>query len=280
MKSVQDIGASLKYRIHKKLATWEGGRDHSVVHASDVTKPDFCPRQFALLDGCDKKPKGQFIGTSLRVTFDLGNALQSMLNNEWADEWCIGTWECRVCNALYRFQKRPLSCTCGKSLFVHKEENFISQGTGVSGSVDYLFDPGGAPYIITEVKTMVKDEFKTLLSPLAEHRDRTRVYLRLVSECNDYRKAKIDLDKAMVFYICKGFGCADNTLKEKGISDAAFSPFKEFVVTRDDSSVDHYFEKAREIHSFRNGGGMPGRVCNTSVCTTAKGCPVRTECWS
>lgn len=283
MKKIGDMqkGDSLKYRLHRKMAGYEAARDHKIVHASDVTKKDFCPREFALCDATGKKPKGGFIGTSLRATFDLGNALQDMLNQKWAVDWCIGTWECKHCGEQYGFQKRPASCVeCKHTHFHYLEENFVSPGCGYSGSIDYLFDPGVGKYKITEVKTMMKDEFKALKMPLAEHLVRTSIYLRLVSECNDWRTKRIDTESASILYICKGFGCADHTVKEKGIADAGFSPFKEFTVGRNDSSVDYAVQKAQEVQIYRNSGVLPGRVCPHSLCTRAKSCPVTKECWS
>jgi len=280
LKDIQKIDGSLKYRLHKKMAAWDAARSISTVHASDITKPEFCPREFALLDETGKKPKGQFIGTSLRATFDLGNALQDSLNTDWGLDWCVGTWECQVCGSVFNFQKKPDACAdCDNDLFRYIEERFISPGHGFSGSVDYIFDCGEPLLKLVEVKTMVKDQFKTLKAPLSEHKDRTNMYIRLVDEADDWRSHRINKEEALVFYICKGFGCMDNTLKEKGIADAAFSPFKEFTVKRDDSLSDMFVAKAQAVHNFRNGGKMPHKICDTSFCKRAKGCPVKNECW-
>lgn len=130
---------SLKYRLHKSMAKYEAARSIKTIHASDMTKPDFCPRRFALLDITGKKATGQFISTSLRATFDLGRALQDSLNMEWGVEWCMGTWKCRVCKARYKFQHKPSECVCGHNLFRYDEEKFVSKYAGYSGSIDYIF---------------------------------------------------------------------------------------------------------------------------------------------
>lgn len=272
----------LKYRLHKKMAGWEPNRDyHDIIHASDLTKKDFCPRRVAILDITKKSNGGGFIGTSLRATFDLGNALQDSLNQDWGVDWCVGTWECRSCNKLYYFQHRPKECPeCNHKYFGYVEERFTHPYLKVSGSVDYLYSGNGARYRIYEIKTMVKDDFKKLVAPLAEHSSRTKLYLRLIDSIDDPRKTKIYTHEASILYICKGYGCKDDSLKDAGIQDLPFSPFKEFTIKRDDSITDVYIDKAKIVRNFRVNGTVPDRtLCPTAMCKTAKDCPVRKECW-
>lgn len=144
----------------------------------------------------------------------------------------------------------------------------------------YLKPPNvGGLTILTEVKTIVKEDFKELVAPLGEHRQRTNLYMRLVGESEDSRAGHINTTEASILYICKGFGCKDDSIKEKGITDAPFSPFKEYTIRRDDSETDDIVELARQVMDFRNGGDMPPRQCSISSCAMAKGCPVQKECW-
>ena len=272
---------SLKYRLHGSMARWEKARDVRVIHASDITREEFCPREFAFLDITGKAPKGQFVGTSLRATFDLGCALQNKLNQDWGKRWCIGTWVCDVCGQEHTFQHCPEKCdACGRTSFMYKEEQFISDEFGYSGSIDFIFDYAKImKYRIVEVKTIVKDDFKDLKAPLAEHADRTKLYMHLVDGCDDPRSEMIDTDTAIILYICKGYGCLDKTLKDQHIADSPFTPFKEFFIKRDDKVLTGFLKKAKAINTFRAGGKIPEGECSTLFCKRAKICVVKKECW-
>lgn len=282
------LNIGVRELLHKKMAKYEKARDHSRVHTSDITRKDFCAREFALCDLTNKKPAGQFIGTSLQATFDLGRSLQDLLNQSWGVDWCVGTWECLHCLKIFKFQKRPEQCDqCGHRYFRYKEEVFVHPLYKHSCSIDYLFlRPSigkSVPLLeVVEVKTMVKDGFKVLQAPVAEHRVQTAIYLKTIEDSKDERTKCIKTSAGRVFYICKGFGCAAPDLKENGIKDAGFSPFKEYIVTRDkvmDKLVERYYEKAAQVELFRANGTLPPGYCATSLCKKAKYCPVRKECW-
>lgn len=283
---------SLKYLLHKKLGHYEEARPHKIIHASELTKPDFCAREFCLSDLTGKKQTGQYIITSLQVTFDLGCALQDMLNQNWGVDWCIGTWKCKHCGKIYPFQKRPKVCIsefsfgdetypCEHKEFEYIEERFIHPKYNFSGSVDFIFAPTpNPPFKLIEVKTIVKDDFKKLVAPLAEHRLRTTLYLELARY--DKKRSKfLNDDEASILYICKGYGVKDNSLVDMGIKDGGFSPFKEFTIKRNFELVAPIIEKARQVWDFNNNGGpLPERICPTSFCKRAKYCNLRKACWT
>ena len=109
-----------------------------------------------------------------------------------------------------------------------------------------------------ELKTMDKDQFKDLKGPLAEHRLRTNLYLRIMAESSSPWSNTVNHEKATVLYVSKGgWGCADPQLKEWGLKEE-FSPFKEFEISRDDSQTDDLADRARTVKEFRAGKvGMP-----------------------
>ncbi len=276
------VKPSLKLALHKEMAGWRPERTHKVLHASDLTKKEgFCPREFALLDLTGKKPKAQYIGTSLKATFDLGEALQKRFNEEWGRKFMVGTWKCVYCSQKHPFQKHPGKCTkCGCKALDYHEERFQCEASGTDCGIDALVDLGEPLLRIAEVKTIKADDFKTLLAPLAEHRWRTNLYLRVLAESSRPEAKRINTQEALVFYICKGFGNKDTSLAENGIKDAAFSPFKEYWVSRDDSVTEAAFQQARALKLFRDGvGGVPEGVCPTAYCKKASHCIVSKECW-
>lgn len=281
----EEVRPSLKLRIHKRLAGWEEARCHKTLHASDMTKDyGFCPREFALLDVTKVKPKGQFIGTSLRTTFDMGEALHDLLRESWGLKESVGTWRCFRCGVRHPFCKRPVTCGvegCKSKLFSYKEETFFSQSTGAVGNIDMLVDLEEPLLRMVEIKSIDKDQYKELIAPLAEHSLRTNLYMRFIEDSSHPHKHKINLKEAIVFYVCKGFGTKDDSLAKADIKDAGFSPFKEFWVKRNDDQTQDIWTKAEVLHTFRKGGGkMPQGICVNGLCKRAQSCVMVKPCWS
>lgn len=272
-KPTDPTKASLKYILHSEMAKTEPGRPYTTLHASDLTSEDFCPQAFVAARDNNLKPESTFVGTSLRATFDTGHALQDLLNTKWAVDTCIGTWQCVACGWLQSFCHRPDSCqSCDCQEFMYVEEVF--EAFGASGSVDYILDTGDQ-YVIVEVKTIVKDDFRTLKTALAEHRLRTLLYLELVANCGDERAAKIDTSYAIVLYICKGFGCKDDFASVNGLKDAPFSPFKEFLIDRDTSTVSGLIKLAKSTMP----GEAPIKACLDVAEYQRKRCRYKQYCW-
>lgn len=274
---------SLKFALHREMAGWRKERSHKVLHASDLTKEEgFCPREFALLDVTDKRPKDRFIGTSQKYTFDTGDLLQNSMNQMWGRKFCVGDWKCMFCGCMHRFTKHPKSCKkCHGRVFQYEEVRFESQECGADCGIDFIADLGAPKLFIIELKTIKPDDFKSLVTCLGEHRERTNLYLRLIEHSDHPHKNRINHKRAAVFYMCKGFGNKDTTLAENGIKDAAFSPFKEWWIDRDDERSQTYVDLAMPLTLFRRGqAGIPQGVCPNSYCKRAKNCPVIKECWS
>ncbi|MCK5788780.1 MAG: hypothetical protein KAH32_07265 [Chlamydiia bacterium] len=278
---------SLKNALHKHLAGFEEARPIHNIHASAVTSKDkdFCPREYALLDLTGKKQKGQFIGTSLRTTFNHGNDLQKRINEEYLTKIMVGDWQCRNCGEIQQLCRKPEESKCFNQdtithIWQYLEPRPLSKCSGISGGIDALINTGEPKYKIYELKTMAVDQFKALKAPLAEHRLRTNLYMRLVAESDGDLKHRVNAQEAGILYVCKGFGIKDDTLKEQGIKDAGFTPFKEFAITRDDKSTQELSNRAQMVKQFREGGKMPQGVCKNSFCKRAKTCPVISECFS
>jgi hypothetical protein len=243
---------------------------------------EFCPREYALLDVTGKKKKDSFIGTSMRITFDHGRDLEYRVRNDWLRDVAVGNWECEVCLSVHpKFGKAPSThCSCGYKRWVYKESNFISKVCGVSGSIDIFVDVGEKKLRLVELKSMDKDIHRTLLAPLAEHKFRTNLYLRLIEESGLAEAERINTDVAHILYVSKSFGFADDEAKNAGIPDAGFSPFKEFKIKRDDSLTDTPVNKAKTLLYFKESKKMPAGVCHNGLCKRAQKCPVVTACFS
>lgn len=277
---------SVKHMIHKRVAGWEPPRDHGHIHASDLMKEDeFCPREWILLDLTNRKRHAQFIGTSLRMTFDHGRSLEWNIRNKYLRDVVAGFWTCGVCGYEHQELCKAPDFKCPKCGYDHQweydEVRFQDPTSGVGGGIDTLLDVGTGKYRIIEIKSMDKDEFKTLIAPLFEHRFRTSLYLKLVDISHSPYKDQIDTNEASILYVSKSFGFKDETLKPAGISDAPFSPFKEFTIPRDDSLSETPLNKAMVVTAVRKDPalGIPCGVCKNALERRAERCACVTACF-
>lgn len=284
---------SLKARLHKHLAGPESGRSMTVLHASAVTKSDFCARRNAIVTATGIKPPSEYVSTASRVTYTQGRLLQDQVVNWCADMGiAVGDWKCAACGKLHRFQKRPLKCdnglgqftggpqmNCGARDFHPVEVRFTSPLSGISGGFDMIVNLGSPKLRLTEIKTIKGEDFKALAAPLAEHKLRTALYLRIAAESQHPLSGHVDDQIATVLYLSKGHGVGDPTLKPMGVNES-LSPFKEFQVYRDDALTDPLVKHGAAFWAWRHGkGGMPDRVCASAGDKKAKFCPAAQYCF-
>lgn len=112
-----------------------------------------------------------------------------------------------------------------------------------------------------------------MLVPLPEHRIRTSLYLKLVSDSGSPYLNHINLHEARVLYVSRGFGKQHPVYKE-------ILPFKEFVVERDDSLFQKPLILAKQVKVFRESGKIPSGICKTALDKRAKACEVCAQCFS
>jgi hypothetical protein len=260
--------------LRKNMAGWDKARDHTTVHASDVTKKEFCPKQLALLDITGKKKKDQYINTALRATFDVGNMTSDLFRERWAGDAAHGFWKCSTCGTVSSFGVKPKhGCKNHPSDWRYQEPNFVSTEYHISGSVDVCLDLDSPKLYVTELKIMAPTEFEKLAAPLAEHRIRTNLYMKLIDDSKSPIRQRFNLSEARVVYVSRAFGKKHELYGE-------ILPFKEFVVTRDDEALTPYLSKAAEVKWFKETGKIPAGICGTSSDTIAKSCSVCSECFS
>jgi len=275
---------SIKLMLHSRLAAYEEARDPSIIHASDLMKEkEYCPREWALYDLTKTKPQGQFIGTALRATFAHGRDMEARLRNDWLGDVIVGRWDCSVCHHLHpAFGKKPkVDCQfCKHYRWEYYETRFHCKTSGISGGIDAIVDVGQMKHRILEIKSIDKDQFKELVAPLAEHRFRTSLYLRLAEESELDSSNSVNVQEAHILYVSKSFGFKDTSMAEAGIKDAPFSPFKEFIVSRDDSLVATSVNKATALTVARTAGGVPCGVCVNALTKRAQSCDAKKHCWS
>lgn len=279
MKNVVGDAQAAKTSILKIMSQNIGGmqkaRSHKTVHASDVTKTDFCPKQFALLDIYDLKKKDEYINTALQATFDIGNSTAQVFTDKWAGDSIIGNWSCAACGKIVSFKEKPKDgCpTMKRCDWKYEEVNFVSPEYEISGSIDAILDLLAPKLFITELKIIKAEDFNDIVAPLAEHRIRTSMYMKIIEESDSVYRTRLNVQEARVFYISRGYG-------KKNLTSGEIVPFKEFIVKRDDTAVMPYLNKAKEVKLFRHKGVIPQGVCKTALDAKAKKCAACVQCFS
>jgi hypothetical protein len=251
------------------------GRSMEVLHASDVTKIDFCPRRWAFYDLLEKKPDPDLVPMALDVTFRMGNATEQLLIEEWAGSFVIGNWQCRYCGEQRSMTINPGGwCGGGKAHWWRYVQTVVdSQEYGIQGGIDALFNIGLPQLVVTEIKTINPVEFDAMLVPLPEHRLRTNLYLWILENSKHPHREKINTQEGRVLYISRGFGKLNTEWNE-------ILPFREFVVKRNDADLAEFLTRAQLLKTFRDHRVMPTGICATAVDKFAKKCSVCAQCFS
>jgi len=275
---------SISDLIHDRLDRFND--PHSVsglLHASSLTREDFCPRKVALIRKLGVKLPKEYIDGSLRVTFDEGRASQDLLNNLWLRDIMYGEWQCLTCGDS-RVGFAPASKHCDNQKmpchYRYREMNFVSSELRVTGGIDGLIHPKPGPLVVIEAKIIGASQFpkiETAKMPLAEHSQRTRLYLYLVeqSQKENQLPMSIDTQRGFVVYKLRGHGKMDATKKR-------ISPFRDFPVERNDSMIQREIGFAKQVKAFEDSDRteFPPGVCETPMDKRAKNCPVAAECFS
>lgn len=245
-------------------------RGYTNIHASDLTKPDYCPRMVALWRQGERKKQMEKLNSTLAMTFRMGNAVAQMITEDIGGDSIWGDWECRSCGTMVKNSFKPPQHDCMMgATWRYEEIVFEHIESGASGSVDAFFDLLDGLLTVTELKIISPDEFESLKMPLWEHSVRTKLYLEIIANSNHPMLHKIKLDSAKVFYTCRTHGKKVN---------GRITPFKEFTVERDPDKVQIYLDKARQIKMHEETGEYPAPLCPHLDCKEARECNFVQQC--
>lgn len=276
-KAQQSTEKDLIELLIKNMGKYYPERSHSKVHASDVTKPTFCPRQFLLMDATNTTRPDSYIDPALRATFDMGNMMADRLVSHWMGQQALGRWHCSKCGTEHLFSRKPSAEGCVNGTdhdWQYKEVQFFAEDCAISGSLDLIADTGMPKYKVVELKIIKSEDFNELKAPLAEHRVRTQLYLHLIENSKNPVRFQMDTDKAKILYVSRGYG-----KKHDGYN--RILPFKEFEVERNPEAIQPYVNLGKIVKHCRETKTIPiEKVCDSISCQTAKGCPVKKACWS
>lgn len=248
-------------------------RGYEHIHASDLTKDHFCPREVCLVREYDLPLPKDYHTCALRLTFDIGNATAQLIADEWGGQAVIGNWRCRVCHSFRSFTRKPAQCKCKPwATWEYREVNFVDRESKASGNLDLIVDLGEAKYRIVELKIIKPEDFAEIKAPLAEHRVRTSLYLDIIkNSSHPYRKA-INTHEGIVMYVSRGYG--------KKVEGLGVLPFKEFKVLSNPTTDAMYQDRARAIALYEEKKQpLPPRTCESAGCKRATKCNAVTKCF-
>ncbi len=278
-------GISVKRMLHHKLAGEYKARGYDTMHASSLTSEDFCERKVWLLRTLGIQEPDEFIGTALRMTFDHGNEFNRMFTEEWMVDSVVGHWRCDACGQMHGVMRKPrrcVSCNAHSRALRYQEVRFFDPDLDASCGVDALLYYSAPKLLPIELKTIDKDQWKDLVMPKAEHRQRTALYLHMIANSDSHHKDRVDTTKAVILYKSKAFGVKDKEVANYPFRDAPFSPIKEFVVHAGETSIEEPIRRARVVKKCCEEGVAPygSKACSSALCPMAKACPVVKECHS
>jgi len=259
--------------LHGSMSAYDKHRGIDEVHASDMTRAEeFCPKEYAIHHTIGKAKKGFAIAAPMRHTFDMGVDIGNRVCNEYLVEFALGDWKCASCNAVRSFQKKPKTGCDRQDVNCNwRYEEVRLKIPPITCGFDLFLDVGKPKARLIELKTIIKEKFVELKAPLAEHRLRTNLYLRMIAESP--LEDRVETDIGHVLYIAKSYG---NWNPDEGI----LTPFKEYGVERDDTQTDAMVARAAEYKTYRETGKIPKRICASATCKRAKTCKVVQECFS
>lgn len=230
------------------------------------------------------RKKTSWVSVQSKVTFGLGNALHSYIQNspEVFGDKRVGYWKCIACNTILYFGQPPKGkCTnCGahKSALIYEEFILkVDSPVMVSGHPDLFLDHPDGLIRVLEIKTIKKDSFLELRYPLVEHVWQILTYMRLCNRCKNPTPRKVNEHIGYVLYVCK-----EHTSNK-------ILPYKMFPVVYDEATFKLIVNR---LVSYKDGIlNYPNKLpeCHSDCMSKDKtkfndwgyrhkACPVATEC--
>ncbi|QNJ59204.1 rubredoxin-type fold protein [Vibrio phage vB_ValS_PJ32] len=270
--------------LHCTMSGHDPDRPYTRLHASDVTNQDieFCPRERALLIATKAEKNTRYISTETRTYFDVGECYHDLVREKWGANVSFGNWLCLACLHVAEASYKPDECPkCSSKYLRYEELRVKSADTSISCGIDWqVFHHKLDQAIPYEIKSINADEFKKLVAPHAEHRIRTKLYLHSIANPTKPEKVNhLRTDVAGIIYVSKGAPDEGEYLGGSGFKEKK-TPFKEYMIQRDDAEIEDYLNKGRQLKRFLEGGPLPEKICKASSEKRAEACRMCAQCWS
>lgn len=255
--------------------------DDGYLHSSQAK--DYCPRMAIIAEAFEVHLPVFKPGLQLSVTFDIGHAVHSRLQNEILGTAgvIIGQWECLRCGSIAGGQipsnwlPRPDICGgCGTSEFRFKESRAVDKKYLLIGSLDGGLKLPTGEIIGLEIKTVSKAVFDGLAGALSEHILQANIYLSLFG-----------LHRQLFLYVSKGWhGLGERVMRSgEGIK---CGPLFETMMEANPLVINTLRAQREQEFAARNAWQAgheaypdPLPVCNQKTASRVKSCPCAELCW-
>jgi hypothetical protein len=244
--------------LNERLGSLEKIEPRGENHVFRVSEAiGLCPREEFLRYKLGV-PRVVKIDPGLKMTFDLGKAFHSLVQNEWLGKMgvLIGDWKCNNCGSMVKDRTRPEKCfVCSKEDFNFYEVQVVNKEYGISGHPDGILLMEGQKSIL-ELKTFNGKYYSYVLinkSPMPKHVIQAQMYMWLTG-----------LDSSTILY----FNKEDSSMLS-------------FYIKYSKSIVDGVLSNVSLFRDSIRTDKLPERkICETQTCSRAKKCSVRKECFS
>lgn len=242
------------------------------VHVSHLVSGDWCPRSH-LIHQRHMQSQSGMVQSQMRIVWALGRAAENHVRDQFIKmhgrHRVIGNWTCK-CEATVKGglgDYTSICQTCGSQLDRYGELTLFDEEANIGGHSDLVFLNKKGGVEVTEIKSIKKDDFAKLLSPLPGH----------VLQCASYRRI---LRKTLpgnppvhgrILYVAKDY-----------ISPKV-SPYLEFELPLEDPPVLEVLrEEAIKVKEHQAANTLPDRlpICETPHSTRAKNCGACALCFS
>ena len=179
---------------------------------------------------------------SMRVTFDLGNAIHFFFQNAagYLGGNRMGWWQCLACGRRV-FGRRPVrkcqGCSASDRAFQYVEHALhMPADVPVSGHIDGFLEVAPGDIRIVDFKTINGEDFDRLTGPKPEHSIQVNGYMHYIQR-DDRLPVRVNGERGLLLYISKKHAVRS-------------LPFKMFHVRREKMFIDVI---ERKVAEFRRG---------------------------
>lgn len=278
------VGIAIDY-VSRCVSRIDGANEDSriastPIHLSSLLSPDWCMRKAVLSKKYDLRVRN-FAGSRMRLIWALGRAAEEHVRKSFiaghGRENVVGAWRCACGNLTVRgkgtarlLDLQPCE-TCGTHPVIYGELSVTNRDASIIGNPDLLFTEQGDDALhVTEIKSMNKESFVNLTSPIGTHELQVGGYVWLLRQ-NGY-----EVRSARVLYVCKDALAPKQPL------------FKEFVIDHESrvrlfhDVIGPVVEQGFPALAGIKGARMPDRlaVCSSIHSKKAKACEACSLCFN
>lgn len=243
----------------------KGASENNLIHATSALDSDFCPRENWIMRDEGTTNYRSATG-AMRIVWALGRAAETHVRNQLLAQFssrAVGRWSCD-CGSDSSVGLLDLNLTCSRcgSKLNHYNEESVEFG-GIVGNADFVLQDDDGREVVFEVKSMKKEHFESLQSPLPDHIRQAKTYIYLRS----HNGRSVD-PRPRLIYVAKDYS-----------TTGVYKEFRSVSANLDNPEA--FFRAMLEEVSEAIGESIPSRlpVCPSVESPRAKRCSCVSSCF-